>query len=75
MYGEVQDLLNIITQFGKYRYKKLPMGLKIAADMFQCKMCKLMEGIEGVLVYIDNLLVITRGTYEEHLEVVQRVLQ
>ena len=50
MYREVHELLTIMTPFGKYKYKKLPMGLKIAADVFQREMSKLMDGIEGVLI-------------------------
>ena len=35
MCKEVQKYLMTITPFEKYKYKKLPMGLKIAADVFQ----------------------------------------
>ena len=38
-------------------------------------MTKLMEGIDGVLVYIDDLLIITKGTFEEHVEGIKLVLQ
>ena len=75
MSKEVQHLLTIITPFGKYRYKKFPMGLKIAADVFQREMTRIMGGIDGVLIYIDDLLIITNGTFKEHLEVVKRVLR
>ena len=75
MCKEVQKYLMTITPFEKYKYKKLPMGLKIAADVFQREMTKLMEGIDGVLVYIDDLLIITKGTFEEHVEGIKLVLQ
>ena len=71
---EVHKLLTIITPFGKYKYKKLPMGLKIAADVFQREMSKLMDGIEGVLIYIDDLLLITKGTFEEHIQAIKQIL-
>ena len=43
------------------------------AGVFQRKMYKWMEEIEGVLIYIDDFLVISKWSYEEHLEVVKRV--
>jgi len=39
-----------------------------SADILQAKMMKLMEALEYVRAYIDDLLVITRGTLEDHLE-------
>ena len=37
------------------------MGYAGSADIFQAEMMDLMEAIEYVRAYIDNLLVITRG--------------
>ena len=56
-------LLTIILPFGKYQYKKMPMGLKISADVFQREMSKLFADLGYVLVYIDDLLVITKGDF------------
>ena len=56
MHPIIRHLLTIITPFGKYRYKKLPMGLKISADVFQQEMSKLLEGKEGVLyIFIKQI--------------------
>jgi hypothetical protein len=44
------------------------MGYAGSADIFQAEMMDLMESLEYVRAYIDNLLVITRGTLEDHLE-------
>ncbi len=44
------------------------MGYAGSADIFQAEMMKLMEALEYVRAYIDDLLVITRGTLEDHLE-------
>jgi len=38
------------------------MGYAGSADIFKAKMMKLMEALEYVRAYIDNLLVITKGT-------------
>jgi len=45
------------------------------ADIFQAEMMDLMESLEYVRAYIDDLLVITRGTLEDHLEKLGEVLR
>jgi hypothetical protein len=44
------------------------MGYAGSADIFQAEMMDLMESLEYVRAYIDDLLVITRGTLEDHLD-------
>ena len=53
----------------------LPMGLCNSPDMFQEKMSELMEGLDYVRIYIDDLLVISSGTFEHHLEQLSKVLK
>ena len=51
------------------------MGYAGSADIFQAEMMDLMESLEYVRAYIDDLLVITRGTLEDHLEKLEKVLR
>jgi hypothetical protein len=44
------------------------MGYAGSADIFQAEMMDPMEALEYVRAYIDDLLVITRETLEDHLE-------
>jgi hypothetical protein len=62
------EMFTIIFPWGKYSYLRLPMGYAGSADIFQAEMTNLMEALEYVRAYIDDLLVITRGTLEDHLE-------
>ena len=55
--------------------KWLPMGYAGSADIFQAEMMDLMESLEYARAYIDDLLVITRGTLEDHLEKLGEVLR
>ena len=71
---KVKDLTTIILPFGKFRYNCLPMGLQISANVFQREMGLLFQYMESVLLYIDNILIITKGNYQEHLATVQTVL-
>jgi hypothetical protein len=65
----------IIFPFGKYSYLRLPMGMSGSADIFQAEIMDLMETLEYVRAYIDDLLCITRGTLEDHLDKLEEVLR
>ena len=69
------EMFTIIFPWGKYSYLRLPMGFAGSADIFQAEMMDLMEALEYVRAYIDNLLVITRGTLEDHLDKLREVLR
>ena len=47
-----------IFPWDKYSYLRLPMGYASSADIFQAEMMNLMEALEYVRAYIDDLLVI-----------------
>ncbi len=68
-------MFTIIFPWGKYSYLRLPMKFAGSADIFQAEMMDLMEALEYVRAYIDNLLVITRGTLEDHLDKLREVLR
>jgi hypothetical protein len=62
------EMRTIIFWFGKYSYLRLPMGMSGSGDIFQAEMMDLMEALEYVQAYVDDLLCITRGTLEDHLD-------
>jgi len=64
----------IIFPWGKYSYKRLPMGVAGSPDIFQAKMLELMMTLEFVRAYIDDLLVITKASLEDHLAKLRLVL-
>ena len=51
------------------------MGIACAPDIFQEKMSGLMATLEWIKVYLDDLLIITRGNFEDHLDKLRQVLQ
>ena len=69
-----KSLCTIVLPFGKFEYQRIPMGLCNSPDIFQEKMSNLMQGLEYVRTYIDDLLVLTKGTYEDHLDKLDKVL-
>jgi hypothetical protein len=62
------EMCTIIFPWGKYSYQRLLMGFAGLADIFQAEMGNLMATLEYIRVYIDNLLVITRGSLDDHLD-------
>ena len=72
---ESQNMCVIVFPWGKYAYQRLPMGLCNAPDIFQQKMSELMSDIEYARAYIDDLLIISNGSFEDHLKKVEVVLQ
>ena len=69
-----QELCTFLLPWGKYRWKRLPMGLKTAPDIFQEIMVNLLGDLPYVQVYIDDVLILTDGSYEDHLQKVRTVL-
>ena len=69
------EMCTIIFPWGKYSYMRLPMRFAGSADILQAEMMDLMESLEYVRAYIDDLLVITRGSLEDHLEKLREVLR
>eukprot|EP00957_Ditylum_brightwellii_P098009 7464981-Ditylum_brightwellii.AAC.1 len=60
-------LCTIVLPWGKYEYLNLPMRLSNSPGVFQEKMGDLFSDLEHVIAYIDDLLLITKGSWEEHL--------
>jgi hypothetical protein len=71
-----KELCTITTRWGKYEYQRLPMGLCNSPDIFQEKMNDLLDGLDTVRVYIDNILHVTKGTtWEDHLTGLEEVFK
>ena len=67
----IQPLLTINTYLGEFQYTRLPFGISTAPAIWQKVMSQVLQGIPGVVYFIDDILVTgyTRqeheGTYEE----------
>ncbi len=51
------------------------MGIAGSSDIFQGKMSELMETLEYVRAYLDDLLCISKLSLEDHLEKLEEVLK
>lgn len=72
---QAQKLCKLITPWGKYKYLRLHMGLSGAPDIFQEKMSSLVDHLEYARVYLDDLLVLTNGFFDDHLSKLGKVLE
>ncbi len=73
--SDTSKICTIIFPWGKYSYKRLPMGIAGSPDIFQGKMSELMESLKFIRAYLDNLLCISKLSLEDHLEKLEEVLR
>ena len=71
---ESQEVVTITTHKGLYRYRRLPFGIASAPAVFQRTMEQILQGIPGVVVFMDDIE-LTGETQEEHLDRLDQVLQ
>jgi hypothetical protein len=50
------------------------MGISGSPDIFQSKMSELMATLEFVQTYLDDLLIISKGSLDDHLKQLREVL-
>ena len=58
-------LTTFITPFGRFCFNRMPFGIKSAPEHYQKKMSQILEGSEGHISIIDDMLIHGK-TQEEH---------
>jgi hypothetical protein len=72
---DASKICTIIFPSGKYSYKRLPMGIAGFLQTFsKKKISELMESLEFVRAYLDDLLCISKLSLEDHLDKLEVVL-
>ena len=67
-------LTSFLTPFGRYCFNRLPFGITSAPEHFQRRMSALLDGLEGVVCMIDDVLVYGMDQ-DEHDDRLLKVLQ
>lgn len=70
---ESMNLTTISTHQGLYRWRRLPYGVASSPAIFQGNIDQVLQGLDGVVWYMDDILV-TGKTDEEHLKHLNDVL-
>ncbi|XP_045445826.1 uncharacterized protein K02A2.6-like [Melitaea cinxia] len=68
------DLCTFQTPFGRYRYLRLPYGINASSEIFQRVMSDIFSDIEGVLIFVDDILVFGE-TEQIHNQRLLKVMQ
>ena len=61
------------TPWGLFEFIRMPFGLGNAPPTVQRFVNQVFRGLDNVFVYIDDVIIYT-NTYEQHLEVLDKVL-
>ena len=64
----IQDMTMMVTEFGKFRYNNLPMGLCASVDIFQVRVDNLLGDIEGKKTYINDIIFFGEDCFKNHIE-------
>ena len=59
----------------RYQWKRWPFGLSPATPQFQKVMERVLHGIKGVIIYVDDVVVLTNGSVEDHIKTLRLVLE
>jgi hypothetical protein len=71
------DLFCFATPFGRYKFLRMPYGIKTAQEVCHRMLCQVLEGLEFVKVNVDDILVHSKDTEQhiDHLEAVFKRIQ
>ena len=68
-----KEISAFVTPDGLYQYKVMPFGMKNSQATFQRLMNICLKDLEGVEVYVDDIVIFS-DTWEEHLKRLEQVL-
>ena len=69
-----RKVYTIVLSWDKYEYQKLPIGLCNSPEIFHKKVNKLFNGLECIRTYIDDLLIMSNESFEDHINKLDKVL-
>ena len=64
---KAKEMSAFITPFGLFQYERLPFGMCNAPATFQRMVNHLVQGLDGVYAYLDDIVVVSE-TWEEHVD-------
>lgn len=73
LHPDSRNVTTFMTNRGLMRFKRLMFGINCAPEIFQRVMTEMLAGVDGVVVYIDDV-VVAGSTREEHDNRLRKVL-
>ena len=71
---ESKEYTCLNTPFGIYRYNFLPFGTNASPAIFQNFVCKVLSNIDKVIIYQDDILIMTESS-DEHRIILEQVIE
>ncbi|UYV65139.1 K02A2.6-like [Cordylochernes scorpioides] len=71
---DCQHLTTFITPFGRYKYCRMPFGISLAPEYFQKVMSIILQGMDGVMCYLDDILIFASDS-KTHDRIIRLVLR
>ncbi|BES91778.1 Reverse transcriptase (RNA-dependent DNA polymerase) [Nesidiocoris tenuis] len=62
---ESSYLTTFWTPFGRYRWLRLPFGIKVATDEYQRRLHEAFDGLKDIIIVQDDILILGRGVTDE----------
>ncbi|XP_064475528.1 uncharacterized protein K02A2.6-like [Ornithodoros turicata] len=71
------ELTTFITPLGRYQFLRLPFGIATAPEFFQREMLRILQGLEGTVCHMDDVLIFGRNEdeHDKRLHAVLRTLK
>ena len=60
-------MTEIVTELGKLRYNRFPMGMCSLGDIFQAKVDDLLGDIKATKTYINDILLLSKDFFKKHI--------
>lgn len=70
-----KEISAFVTPDGLYQYKVMPFGMKNSPATFQRLVNSVIAGLDGCDAYIDDVIIHSNGTFEEHLQIIRAFFQ
>lgn len=71
--NQASELTTFATPFGRFKFNRLPYGLSNAAEIFHRTFSEIFNGITGVKVYVDDIIIFA-STINDHNKILETVL-
>lgn len=68
-----KEFTTINTSEGLFRYNYLPFGLCASPGIFQSFMCKILNDVQNIIIYQDDLLILSQNV-KDHYKTLHKVL-
>ena len=71
---ESQKKTVVVTPWGAWKFRRLPMGLRNAAQSFQRLMTHVLAGMTDIFCYMDDVLIFSKSK-EEHMKTIRELFR